>query len=207
MNTQSLENEEKNTKQKILDAALDLIAEHGYSKASVRMIAKAVGIRESAIYNHFANKDEIFSAIAKQLFTTPFDDFFEKKPPSEYAKKGKRYLLEYVSTVKLISFDQKYEKLFRIILQELMKSSEIRKGFIEHFFKENIKNLSSAFFIMMQEGLIRSNDPIVTAQEFFAPLLYYRVQITLFRLENMPTNALSSIFEKHVDFFWESIML
>ena len=197
----------KSTKEKIIEAAMELMAQYGYAGASMRKIAKMVGVRESAIYNHFKNKEEIYSHIMQYLFSTPFDDFFEKKPPMEYAKKGKRYLMEYVATFKLLAFDPKNEKLFRIIMQELMHNEGVRERFLHAFYEDNIKKLSNAFFVMMQENLIRSADPILMAQEFFAPLLYYRLQITLLRLDNKTTSQLSTVFEKHVDFFWEGIAL
>ena len=41
------------TKDKILIEALSLFSVSGFSGVSVRDIAKAVGIRESAIYKHY----------------------------------------------------------------------------------------------------------------------------------------------------------
>ena len=41
------------TKEKITETALDLFSQRGYDGVSVRDIARAVGIRESSIYNHF----------------------------------------------------------------------------------------------------------------------------------------------------------
>jgi len=195
----------KGTKEKILDAALELISLYGYKGASVRKIAKAVGIRESAIYNHFKNKEEIFKEIMKELFTSPFDQYFEKKPIEKSALRGKRFLSEYAAAIKLITFDVKNEKFFKIVLLELMQNKEVREQFLKYFYEENIKKLSTAFFIMMQEGLIRSSDPKLMAQEFFAPLFYFRLEVTLLRLDKKPTTFLSTLFEKHVDFFWESI--
>ncbi|BCD68100.1 TetR/AcrR family transcriptional regulator [Nitratiruptor sp. YY09-18] len=195
------------TKDKILTAAIELMAEGGYSGASMRKIARKVGIRESAIYNHFKNKDEIFQTIMQQLFSNPFEDFFQKKPIEEYAPKGKRYLYEYAATIKLLTFDPKNEKLFRIILAELLHNKDVRKLFLKYFYDENIKQLSKAFFIMMQNGLIRSADPMLMAQEFFAPFLYWRIDITLLRIDEESTQHLSTIFEKHVDFFWENVAL
>ncbi|NPA29007.1 MAG: TetR/AcrR family transcriptional regulator, partial [Epsilonproteobacteria bacterium] len=64
---------QENTKQKIVEAAIDLIAEQGYKGASVRKIARAVGIRESAIYNHYENKEAILKSIIGQIFETPFE--------------------------------------------------------------------------------------------------------------------------------------
>ena len=60
---------------------------------------------------------------------------------------------------------------------------------------------------MMQHNLIRFSDPMLMAQEFFAPLLYYRLEILLMHIDQKSPTALSTIFEKHVDFFWESIAI
>ena len=51
------------TRQAILDAALDLFSEKGYFGTSLRDVAAAVGVRESAIYNYFAGKDALFDAL------------------------------------------------------------------------------------------------------------------------------------------------
>ncbi len=195
------------TKEKILTAAIELMAEGGYTGASMRKIARKVGIRESAIYNHFRNKEEIFQTIMRNLFSNPFEDFFIKRPIEEYAVKGKAYLLEYAATIKLLTFDSKNEKFFRIILAELMHNDQVRELFLKYFYQDNIKKLSNAFFIMMQHNLIRSADPILMAQEFFAPLFYFRLQVLLLHIDQKPTTSLSTIFEKHVDFFWESIAI
>ena len=51
------------TKEKILDTALELFSRHGYDGVSVRDIARAVGIRESSLYNHFPSKRALFDGI------------------------------------------------------------------------------------------------------------------------------------------------
>ena len=106
---------------------------------------------------------------------------------------------------KLMSFDKTYEKLFRIMMIELMQNPALRTSFIEEFHTKNNKILSGAFFIMMQEGLIRSADPMQLANEFLAPLFYLRLQVSLLKADGRATTSLSTQFEKHVDFFWESV--
>jgi len=51
------------TKEKIFDAAIDLFSEFGYNGASIRGIAASVGIKESSIYAHFINKEDILNHI------------------------------------------------------------------------------------------------------------------------------------------------
>jgi len=197
--------EGKTTKEKIVDAMMELVATEGYQGASMRKIARQVGIRESAIYNHFRNKEAIFEEIVKGLFSSAFDDFFARRPIEEAALRGKRFLKEFVMAYKLVAFDPKHEKLFRIILIEMMRNQKVRELFLTHFYDENIKRLSTAFFVMMQNDLVRSEDPKMMAYEFLAPLFSMRLQIALLRLDGKPTTALSTIFERHVDFFWEGV--
>jgi AcrR family transcriptional regulator len=47
------------TKQTILDQALKLFVEQGFTETTTRDIAQACGISEGAIYRHFQSKDEI----------------------------------------------------------------------------------------------------------------------------------------------------
>lgn len=53
---------------RVLDAALDLIAEHGASGTSLQMIADAVGITKAAVYHQFRTKDQIVLAVAEREF-------------------------------------------------------------------------------------------------------------------------------------------
>lgn len=53
----------EDTRQRILDAALDEFYVRGYEKASLREIAKASGVGLSNIYNYFPGKDALLDAI------------------------------------------------------------------------------------------------------------------------------------------------
>ncbi len=191
----------RNTKEKIIEAAIDLIAENGYKGASVRKIAAKVGIRESAIYNHFKNKEDILKSIFSEIFSTPF----EMKDIEEKAKKGKSFLHQYAVAYKLVSFDKKMEKLFRVMMIELFQNEDLRESFLKEFHQKEIQVLSKALFIMMQEGMVRSADPMFMAQEFISALFYIRIMVSLLRIDSKPTAPIATHFEKHVDFFWESI--
>ena len=51
---------------RVLDAAVDLFAEHGVSGTSLRMIADALGVTKAAIYFQFRTKEEIVLAAVGQ---------------------------------------------------------------------------------------------------------------------------------------------
>jgi len=59
------------TKEKIMNAAINLFSDKGYSKISVRDIATAVGIKPASLYSHFTSKEDILHSL--------YDYFFENQ--------------------------------------------------------------------------------------------------------------------------------
>src|SRR5262245_23791797 len=106
----------RQTRQAILDAALDLFAEKGYFGTRVRDIATAVGVGESALYNYFQSKEALFDALimtarehkAEQLaglLAAPITDM--------------RSVLEQLTTVLLDGFSTKrQQQLFRVLMTD-----------------------------------------------------------------------------------------
>jgi len=193
------------TKEKILKIATTLFSELGYRGASIRKIASKVGIRESAIYNHYKSKEEIFLEVAKGIFSSPFS--ISQDEIKALAQKGKPFLQKFTFQYKILTFDKSNEKMFRLLMIELMQNKNLREKFMDEFHNKNIKLLSEGFFIMMQNNLIKSSDPMMISYEFISTLFYIRLQVTLLRFDGLSTNNLSTQFEKHVDFFWESIKI
>lgn len=198
-------NKRSGTKAKILKVSRTLFSEYGYKGTSVRKIASNVGIRESAIYNHYKNKEEIFLEIANEIFSSPFS--FNSEEIKELSTRGKPFLQKYTMQYKMLTFDKNNESMFRLLMIELMQNKELREQFMSEFHHKNIKILSEGFFTMMQNNLIRSNDPMMISYEFLSTLFYIRLQVTLLRFDSNSTDTLATQFEKHLDFFWESIKM
>lgn len=56
------------TKDKIMNAMYDLVAEVGYDKASIGKICDRVGISKPSVYYYFSSKEEIFTALLDSMF-------------------------------------------------------------------------------------------------------------------------------------------
>ncbi len=59
--------DERDTRERILDVALDLFIEQGYDKTTLRQIAEPLGFTQAAIYYHFAAKEDILVALHLRL--------------------------------------------------------------------------------------------------------------------------------------------
>ena len=62
-----------NTRQRIQDVALELFAEQGYEKTSLREIAERLDVTKAALYYHFKTKEEILVGIFEDL-TRPMEE-------------------------------------------------------------------------------------------------------------------------------------
>jgi AcrR family transcriptional regulator len=59
-------------RREILEAALELLAEHGYAGASLRKVAAKIGIAQPSLYHYFASKEEL----VEQVLATFAGDMF-----------------------------------------------------------------------------------------------------------------------------------
>jgi len=195
------------TKAKILKTALKLFSSKGYKATTVRDIAGAMGVKQSALYNHFKNKDAILEALISDLTSSAIVTLFDNKDAQELHKQGKSLLMSIATTFKLLSFDGQNEALFKLMMQEMFRNERVREIYNEYFYQENVKKLSGVFFAMMQDEMIKSSDPLLLANEFFAPLFFYQMQVSLLKLDKKSTSSVVSMFEKHVDYFWDTIKM
>ncbi len=63
---EQFENIRQSSKQKIIDAALEIFAKNGYHNSSVSSIAAKAGISKGLMYNYFKSKDEMLKTIIKE---------------------------------------------------------------------------------------------------------------------------------------------
>jgi AcrR family transcriptional regulator len=55
------------TREKIRSVALQLFAEHGYDKTSLREIAERLGVTKAALYYHFKSKEDIVASLFEDV--------------------------------------------------------------------------------------------------------------------------------------------
>ncbi|MDR7073714.1 TetR/AcrR family transcriptional regulator [Fictibacillus barbaricus] len=85
--------------EKIIDAAVNVIAEHGYHQSQVSKIAKEAGVADGTIYLYFKNKEDLLVSVFNEKMGT----FIEK---TENELKGKDTAIEKLRTLVEMHFKQ-----------------------------------------------------------------------------------------------------
>lgn len=192
------------TKEKILANALRMISENGYSATSIRKIASEVGVRESAIYNHFRSKEEILQTIltehaksinASELITEELIDIIGT--PKIFLEKLSDKMLEQWSTS-----DEKM--LWKILLKEEISVS-VDPNYNLNSYLINLLDLFELLFQQMSEhGFIKKISPKILAKQFIAPFIILRMTALNSDDKKESTHVKDEI-KQHIDVFWESI--
>ncbi len=124
----------KRTKQAIVDAAHLLFVEQGYAATSIRQIAEKSGLALGGIYNHFPNKEAIFSEviISKHPFhqVLPLlqaapgktvEEFVRNAAKSMVAELGKRPDFVKLIFVELVEFEgRNLPKMFTLVFPQIL---------------------------------------------------------------------------------------
>src|SRR5881227_1671834 len=64
--TERTEARRAETRERIVSAALDQLAEGGYASASVQAVARRAGVATGSVYRHFPSKSELFAEVFKR---------------------------------------------------------------------------------------------------------------------------------------------
>ncbi len=193
------------TRDKIKQKTLELLSRHGYIGASMRSIAGEVGIRESAIYNHFVSKDELVNSVFEDVrskldLVRLIDDEI-----LDHLDNPRKFLLLFTSKLLAHWANEKQRMIFRIILLEEFNTHENHVKI-----EDAISKLNEVWVIifneMMKYKLIKKQNVEIVANEFIAPLFFIRLRY-LTSNANLDLPKAINEAETHVQYFWHSIKL
>ena len=57
----------KDTKEKLLEAALEMFSQNGYAGTNIRELSASLGLGKSSLYRHFESKEEVWNDLIDSL--------------------------------------------------------------------------------------------------------------------------------------------
>jgi AcrR family transcriptional regulator len=199
------------TREKTLQEALRLFSEKGYEAVSVRDIARAVGVKESSLYNHFRNKQDIFDSILaeyshrgaeffRQYELTGEDDSFtaDSRTVEVYRHMSGEQLAAMAGRIFEFYFtDEINTRLRRMLTIEQYRSPESARLYRKLSFDDSLEYQTKLFEEMIKAGCFRQADPYTLALAFYAP-----IYLIFCKFDNGGSVAEArELFERHVRHF------
>lgn len=167
------------TKQKILNEALTLFSEKGYSAVYVGDIAAAVGIKAPSLYKHFKSKQEIFDSCV-EVFSERMEQIRNELRLPGTTRADISY--QTADTGKIINIaiglfmfylkDDVAAKFRKMLMIERYHNPELNKLFEELFIIGAVKHEEKIFSDLIEAKIIREENPHIVALRFYTPIFY-----------------------------------
>jgi len=198
---------EENTKIKIFRIATELFSINGYEGVSIREISRNVGIKESSIYNHFKSKEDILNKIIdyfeieikkSELSTEEKKEVAFLNPPLSLLKKSMQKFIEFADNPLM-------SKIYRILIIEQFKNKRAKDLLLYCFLNGPEKSLESYFNLLMNQGLIITDDPRMLATEYANTIFSLVYKLSLLDSYNKNTYEIEDCIWDYINYFSKKV--
>lgn len=171
---------QEDTRQKILDKALELFSTRGYNSVSVGEIANAVGIKAPSLYNHFSGKQAIFDAIVEstaaqyEADTDKIDIHVQdvKQDIPIFTEITEDALFEKVRQIFEYSLHNETISRFRRMMTiEQFRSPELAALYSQRYVSRILDYHAGIFRALIATGELQAGEPDALAMMYVAPVL------------------------------------
>lgn len=160
----------KMTKERILDAALEMFAENGYAGTNMRDLAQSVGLTKSALYKHFQSKEDIWNRMLDEVgahHSQGFGNASSSLGKLESCEELEGFVL---GLFEFTIHDRKVILARKILLTEQFRNERARELASEYFLGKMEHVFEKLFEVMMEKGLLKRTDPTILAFSFVTPI-------------------------------------
>lgn len=147
-----------------------MFANNGYKGTNLRDLAAQLGLSKSALYKHFENKEAIWNA----LFDKMEEYYAQRFGSAEHMPLMPTSLEELLSLTMLLAdftiHDPKVVLTRRLLLTEQFHNERARKQATAHFLTGTEKIFTGIFTAMMDNHLLKKDDPAMLAFAYTTPI-------------------------------------
>ena len=199
---------EVKTKDRILNAAIDLFSKDGYSATSMRNLAAKSGIKVSSLYNHYQSKEEILDSIL-QFYKTEISK--EKLPDEALDQITAAYspfeiLYTGFNQIKEAAFSDKIRNTAKILLMELYRNKKVRDFYVNFSLNENIDSYKKLFGKLAEKNKIKKHDIAVLASTYMGMINFFYHEYFIYITDDRDTKQLEEKIKKQISLFVDFIV-
>ena len=160
----------KDTRERILAAALELFSRNGYAGTNIRELTAALGLVKSSMYKHFESKEAIWNALLDEMIAYYGERFGspENLPPVPDSLEGLVGMT--MRMVDVTVHDPRIVMTRKLLSIEQFRDDRARALASRHFLTGLTEMFTPIFAGMMDKGLLRRDDPGMLAFAYTAPI-------------------------------------
>ena len=196
-----------NTKQEILEAALDLFSVQGFEATSIAQIASAVGIRKASLYSHFENKQAILDAIVTDVLDqyaehsifakVDWDQYDDAEDKPAFTPDAAAQMI--LGQIRYILHDPHVSRARKMLVMEQFQNPELAKLQTKQNYTDVMRYFTGLMKRLIRQGVLAEDDPEIMAAQFCLPISTW---INLCDREPEREPEVMELVEKHIRQFF-----
>jgi AcrR family transcriptional regulator len=168
---------------RILEAAIQISNEKGFSLATTSEIAKRAGVSEGTIFRYFKTKNAILHGvmlqsikiISNKVVLASIEKIFKNEEQKDLGSILKDILMDRFNLV------QKFFPMFRVVISEALFHKDIRDALFENVISKASKTIMPFFNDMASKGQVRIDiDPMIMFRSIIGSFFVFIGQKMLF---------------------------
>jgi TetR/AcrR family fatty acid metabolism transcriptional regulator len=192
---------EKQRREDILQAALEIFAKRGYHQGRMSDIAALAGVAHGTVYRYFPNKRTLAMELIGITGATGFiesigDDTLAKLSPRDFMHSiGKKYFGKLEQRIPMIRF----------VVSESAFNKEFGKEYYRKVRHRLMENIAVYFKTFQDKGLIRKGDPYIQAHIFHNMLYGFLYSQEILQGKDVVPLAMDKIINEVVNIFLHGV--
>lgn len=169
------------TKERIIDVALELFAQSGYLGTSMSDIAKQLGITKGALYKHYTGKQEILDSIVERMNKMDYERAEEyempETEPDGFAETYMSTPIQNIRAYAMAQFDHWTKEHFSSNFRKMLTLEQYRDPKLAQLYHNYLATGPTEYMAAIFRKLTDSDDAAMQlALEFYGPMfLLYSV--------------------------------
>lgn len=197
-----------NTKQEILEAALDLFSVQGFEATSLSQIADAVGIRKASLYSHFENKQAILDALVRDVLDryaqrcifakTDWDKYEDAEEEPALTLDSAAQMI--MGQIRYILHDPHISRARKMLVMEQFQNAELAKLQTKQNYTDVMRYFTGLVKCLIRSGVLIGDDSEIMAAQLCLPI---SVWINLCDREPDREPEVMELVSRHIRQFFE----
>lgn len=194
------------TKERILDAALELFAQSGYSGTSMSDIAERIGITKGALYKHYSGKQEILDSIVERMNKTDYEQAekyeMPETSPDGFSEAYMHTPIEKIRTYSMAQFEHWTKDRFSSNFRKMLTLEQYRDPKLVALYHDYLAAGPTEYMAAIFRKLTDSDEAAMQlALEFYGPMfLLYSIYDGA-----SDNDSVMPMIEAHIDSFIRKI--
>jgi AcrR family transcriptional regulator len=186
----------------ILDAALEVFADSGYSQASIDVIAAKAGVAKPTIYNHFGDKEQLFRAVILEFGAQVSETNIRAIEQLSIRPADLRAELEQLGRRLNGCFeDPRARAIYRLMVAEIIHFPDLIDEWRRIGPDRLTEALAGRFAILAGSGYLRQDEAVCTATQFIGLISNQLVAMSAFGTRPVSEEEYEGTIRSGVDTF------